>query len=91
MTKSVLPRLSWLALLLVLDCLTSSLSDKQGFEDYPYNFTENFEDVSGPIEEDHPNCIVVPLSRLTVNDTGIENGDFSSFSVSLFVRRRRRQ
>lgn len=59
----------------------------QGFENYPRNFTDDFEYVSAPIEEENPNCIVVPLSRLTVNETGVKEGDFSSFSVSLFVSR----
>ncbi|CAM9891591.1 unnamed protein product [Scytosiphon promiscuus] len=70
------------------DCFeigAASLFDAYGFENVARNFTDDFEHVSAPIEQDNPNCIVIPLSKLTVNETGVVGGDFSSFYVSLFL------
>ena len=38
------------------------------------------------VREAFPHCAVMPLSRLTINETGVNNGDIDSFSTSLFVR-----
>lgn len=35
-----------------------------------------------------PSCAVMPLSQLTVNETGVDNGDITHFSASVFVRER---
>lgn len=38
------------------------------------------------IREAHPGCVVMPLSRLTVNETGVNNGDITSFLAAFNVR-----
>ena len=38
------------------------------------------------IAEAFPGCAVMPLSRLTVNDTGVNNGDITFFWTSFNVR-----
>jgi len=40
----------------------------------------------GAVKEAYPACAVMPLSRMTVNETAVNNGDANSFSVSFFVR-----
>lgn len=39
------------------------------------------------VREAFPGCPVMPLSRLTVNETAVNNGDVKSFTVSFSVRR----
>lgn len=38
------------------------------------------------IEEEFSACKVLPLSKLTVNETGVNNGDIMYFSVDVLVR-----
>lgn len=38
------------------------------------------------IREAFPHCAVMPLSRLTINETGVNNGDITNFGASIFVR-----
>ena len=40
----------------------------------------------GAVKEAYPACAVMPLSRMTVNETAVNNGDVNSFSVSFYVR-----
>lgn len=54
----------------------------QGFFEDELVLDEN----SRLIEEKYPNCKVLPLSKLTVNETGVENGYIKSFSVQIMVR-----
>jgi len=42
------------------------------------------DEASLAIEDEYP-CKVLPLSKLTVDEAGIENGEVDHFSVSLFV------
>eukprot|EP00904_Undaria_pinnatifida_P011273 jgi/Undpi1/7276/HiC_scaffold_22.g09749.m1 len=37
------------------------------------------------IREAYPACMVMPLSRLTVNETGVQNGDITSFGASFLT------
>lgn len=38
------------------------------------------------VEEEYNLCKVIPLSRATPNDTGIDNGEITAFSTLFFVR-----
>lgn len=40
------------------------------------------------IEDEYNLCEVIPLSRLTPNETAIDNGDITAFSVLFLVRDR---
>lgn len=42
------------------------------------------------IRDAFPQCAVMPLSRLTVNETGVDNGDITHFMASFVVRTVRR-
>lgn len=44
------------------------------------------DETSQVAEEKYCGCWVLPLSTLTVNETGIDNGDIDSFSVRILVR-----
>lgn len=54
------------------------MEDKDDFDraDYP--------DVA-KVEDEFPHCLVMPLSQLTVNETGVDNGDITYFSASSYV------
>ncbi|CAM9891659.1 unnamed protein product [Scytosiphon promiscuus] len=56
-----------------------------GFLDDEDTFIEDNADAGEAIVDEHPNCFVVPLSRLTVDEEGIKNGDVTSFDVSFFL------
>lgn len=58
----------------------------QGFLDYHQNFTDDYAYVSEPFEEEYPYCKFVPLSKLTVDETGVKNGSVTSFSTEFYVR-----
>lgn len=58
----------------------------QGFLDYYQNFTDDYAYVSEPFEEVYPNCKFVPLSMMTVDETGVKNGSVTSFSTAFYVR-----
>ena len=47
------------------------------------NFTKDAASLA--VEEAYPGCSVIPLSRLDVNKTGVDNGDVNYFSASFFV------
>lgn len=40
------------------------------------------------IEANYPGCRVFPLSKLTVNETGVENGDINFFDIQMYVSSR---
>lgn len=65
---------------------TPSEPTTQGFLDDDDTFIADHADVIAPIEAEYDNCIVVPLSRLTVDEDGINSGDVDSFDASFFVR-----
>lgn len=56
----------------------------QGFEEEDFSSIENTTTLA--FEEAYPSCRVLPSSKLTVNQTGIDNGDIRYFSLSFFVR-----
>lgn len=45
---------------------------------------------SEEFESNFPSCKILPLSRLTVNMTGVANGDIAFLSVNSVVRGRQR-
>ncbi|CAN0411795.1 unnamed protein product [Ascophyllum nodosum] len=53
-----------------------------GFLDDDGNFTKDAASLA--VEEAYPGCSVIPLSRLDVNKTGVDNGDVNYFSASFF-------
>eukprot|EP00904_Undaria_pinnatifida_P011275 jgi/Undpi1/7278/HiC_scaffold_22.g09751.m1 len=76
-------------------CLSNNVHCLEGAEislTSLWGFTENedefdlsdYPDVA-KVEDAYPNCVVMPLSKLTVNETGVNNGDITSFSASLFL------
>ena len=68
-----------------------SSATTQGFTENEDEFDlSDYPDVA-KVEDAYPNCVVMPLSKLTVNETGVNNGDITSFSASLFVRKRNGQ
>lgn len=66
---------------------TSPSTYCQGFVDDPTTFMDDHAQEVVHIEEVYNHyCQVIPLSRATPNDTGIDNGDITYFSTSFFVR-----
>ena len=61
----------------------------QGFMDNPDDFDPDGYPEVGAVREAYPACAVVPLSRMTVDETAVKNGDINHFSTSFFVRSRR--
>lgn len=62
------------------------LATVQGFLENATDFDADvFQEVKD-IREAYPACMVMPLSRLTVNETGVQNGDITSFGASFLVR-----
>lgn len=60
----------------------------QGFTDDLDTFLDDNADATSAIEEEFPNCRVIPLSRLTMDEDGINSGDVDSFDASFYVRER---
>lgn len=59
----------------------------QGFLEQPSDFVPaDYPDVV-KIRNTFPNCAVMPLSKLTVDETGVNNGDINYFSASFYVRK----
>ncbi|CBJ30298.1 similar to neural precursor cell expressed, developmentally down-regulated 4-like [Ectocarpus siliculosus] len=67
------------------DLSFTSMFNQTGFLDYDQNFTDDFAYVSEPFEEVYPNCKFVPLSMMTVDETGVKNGSVTSFSTAFYV------
>lgn len=65
-----------------------SLRPNQGFTDDLDTFLDDNADATSAIEEGFPHCRVIPLSRLTIDEDGINSGDVDSFDVSFYVRER---
>ena len=63
-----------------------SSATNQGFTNNVSDFDANAYPEVGVVKEAYPACAVMPLSRMTVNETAVNNGDANSFSVSFFVR-----
>lgn len=62
----------------------SSPKNTQGFEDEAVDFEAD--SASLEIEETYPYCKVLPTSKLTVDQAGVDSGDITNFQASLFVR-----
>ena len=68
---------------------------------FPVNslgFTENIDEFDlsdypdvGKVEAAFPYSVVMPLSQLTVNETGVNDGDITSFGGFMLVRKRNGQ
>ncbi|CAN0024019.1 unnamed protein product, partial [Ectocarpus sp. 12 AP-2014] len=67
------------------DSSFTSMFNQTGFLDYDQNFTDDYAYVSEPFEEVYPNCKFVPLSMMTVDETGVKNGSVTSFSTAFYV------
>ena len=63
-----------------------SSATNQGFTNNVFDFDANAYPEVGVVKEAYPACAVMPLSRMTVNETAVNNGDVNSFSVSFYVR-----
>lgn len=64
-----------------------SLATTQGFMEDTEDFDlADYPDVA-KVTTAFPHCVVMPLSQLTVNETGVENGDIDSFSATFWVRK----
>lgn len=50
---------------------------------------EDYPDVA-KVTNAFPNCAVMPLSKLTIDQTGVDNGDIDHFSASFWVRSKHR-
>lgn len=61
-------------------------NDHQGFTDNSSTFLDTHADAIASILDALPICVVVPLSRATVNETAINNGDVKTFGATFFVR-----
>ena len=63
-----------------------SSATNQGFMDDALEFdADDYPEVAA-VREAHPSCAVMPLSRMTVNETAVNNGDINSFRASFLVR-----
>ena len=62
----------------------------QGFMEEPDEFVTGSDPDVEKFTKAFPHCAVMPLSKLTVNETGVNNGDITSFMASFYVRARRR-
>ena len=69
-----------------VDFSICSSATNQGFMDDVSQFDPNDYPEVGTVKEAYPACAVMLLSRTTVNETAVNNGDVNSFSVSFFVR-----
>lgn len=58
----------------------------QGFKDDHSTFMADHADEVADIEDVYNLCKVIPLSRATPDETGINNGTVKSFSTLFFVR-----
>lgn len=56
----------------------------QGFLDDPDDVVAN--NASLAIEEAHPHCKVLPLSEMTVDRAGIDDGSITTLSATILVR-----
>ena len=59
------------------------LATTQGFMEEPDQFLPGEDPDVVKVTTAFPHCAVMPLSRLTVNETGVNNGDITSFTACL--------
>lgn len=58
----------------------------QGLTDNTTTFMEDHADAVEHIEDEYLGCKVIPLSRATPDETGINNGTVTSITATFFVR-----
>ncbi|CAM9586886.1 unnamed protein product, partial [Ectocarpus fasciculatus] len=68
-----------------LDIAAGSMTSAEGVTDDLDTFLDDNADFTADIKEEFPHCFVVPLSRLTIDEDGINSGDVDSLDVSFFV------
>ena len=66
------------------------LATAQGFTEEPDEFVTGSDPDVVRVTNAFPHCAVMPLSRLTVDETGVNNGDITSFWASFEVRKKKR-
>ncbi|CAN0057409.1 unnamed protein product [Scytosiphon promiscuus] len=60
--------------------------DQVGFVPFDAEtFTEDHRDVTEPFEAMYPNCVLIPLSKLEVDEGGVRNGTVTSFTAAFHV------
>ncbi|CAM9275351.1 unnamed protein product [Ectocarpus fasciculatus] len=67
------------------DNSAASMFNQTGFLDYDQNFTDDHAYASDPFEEAYPHCKYIPLSKMTVDETGVMNGSVTSFSTAFYI------
>ena len=65
------------------------LAITQGFTDEPNEFITGRDPDVVKVTNAFPHCAVMPLSKLTVNETGVNNGDITYFRAEFHVRRKK--
>ena len=64
------------------------LAITQGFTDEPNEFITGRDPDVVKVTNAFPHCAVMPLSKLTVNETGVNNGDITHFWAWFEVRKK---
>ncbi|CAB1105968.1 unnamed protein product [Ectocarpus sp. CCAP 1310/34] len=67
-----------------------AIASAEGFTDDLDTFLDDNADATSAIEEEFPHCRVFPLSRLTIDEDGINSGDVDSLYASFYVREKKR-
>lgn len=62
----------------------------QGFREEADEFIPEDDPDVNRIRDSFSSCAVMPLSKLTVNETGVDNGDITFFFASFYVRKKGR-
>ncbi|CBJ30297.1 E3 ubiquitin-protein ligase, putative [Ectocarpus siliculosus] len=66
------------------DFSAGAMVSAEGFTDDLDTFLDDNADATSAIEEEFPHCRVIPLSRLTMDEDGINSGDVDSFDASFY-------